>query len=131
MEAGLEKPKVCGTCGAGDAPLKCPCKAVFYCNTECQGASWREHRKVCTWDLERKLERQRDRLGGDDLAIGNACFDLGVLYYQQTRLLEAEEHYLEALRIICAVEGEGSVNVANGKRVREPCRCLRQARSAG
>jgi len=112
MEAGLEKPKMCGTCGAVEAPLKCPCKAVFYCNAECQGASWREHRKVCTWDLERKLERERGRLEGEDPAIGSACLELGALYHEQDRFGEAEERYEEALRIFLAVNGEVSEHVA-------------------
>ena len=98
MVIEADKPDVCGTCGTRGAPLKCPCKAVFYCNTECQRAQWGEHRRVCTHDLEKKLRKLQERVGGDDRAVGDACFDLGMLYMTQHRFGKAEEKYLEALR---------------------------------
>eukprot|EP00283_Hemiselmis_rufescens_P004510 CAMPEP_0173418496 /NCGR_PEP_ID=MMETSP1357-20121228/627_1 /TAXON_ID=77926 /ORGANISM="Hemiselmis rufescens, Strain PCC563" /LENGTH=61 /DNA_ID=CAMNT_0014380993 /DNA_START=29 /DNA_END=210 /DNA_ORIENTATION=- len=61
MEVAPDKAKVCGTCGKVDAPLKCPCKAVFYCDEECQGASWGSHRGMCSWDVERKVEKLKRR----------------------------------------------------------------------
>jgi len=70
------------------------------------------HRKVCVFDLERKLERARSRLGNEDREIGEACADLGLLYQKQDRHAEAEEKYLEALRIFGVVEGEASIEVA-------------------
>jgi len=109
MEVEVDKPKMCGTCGARDAPLKCPCKAVFYCNTKCQRESWEGHRGECTVDPERKLRKllkDQRRLEGNDPAILLALVDLGGLYKRQDRLGEAREKYLEFLEIIGSRQGE-------------------------
>jgi len=91
MAALAEKPKVCGTCGKVDAPLRCECKADFYCGKECQRASWESHRGSCCWDLERKLEKLRGRLGRDHLNVGKAASDLAMLFLKQHRTRDAEE----------------------------------------
>ena len=93
MVIEADKPDICGTCGARGAPLKCPCKAVFYCNTGCQREQWEEHRRVCTCDLEKKLGKLLERVGGDDPAVGQACYDLGELYLKQDRFEKAEERF--------------------------------------
>ena len=105
MQIEADKPGICGTCGARGAQLKCSCKAVFYCNAECQLAHWEKHQKACTYDLEEMLGKLQERVGGDDPAVGRACFDLGILYKTQHRFGKAEESLFEALRIAELVEG--------------------------
>ncbi len=46
--APLEDKKTCPHCYAEDCPQKCAkCKAVWYCNKECQVADWPKHKNIC------------------------------------------------------------------------------------
>mmetsp|Transcript_31649 Transcript_31649/g.61765 ORF Transcript_31649/g.61765 Transcript_31649/m.61765 type:complete len:130 (+) Transcript_31649:227-616(+) len=85
MDPG-SKPKICACCGKSGAPLKCPCKSALYCDVVCQKESWPTHRKVCTVDLLRKLERNRVNLGRDDPVLADDAYELGRLYMDQDRL---------------------------------------------
>jgi len=39
---------ICASCGSSDATRRCTrCKDVAYCNTSCQKADWKEHKKIC------------------------------------------------------------------------------------
>ena len=39
---------ICASCGSSDATRRCTrCKDVVYCNTTCQKADWKEHKKIC------------------------------------------------------------------------------------
>jgi tetratricopeptide (TPR) repeat protein len=37
----------CGACSAVNAPLRCSCLGVRYCNVECQYAHWKTHKASC------------------------------------------------------------------------------------
>ena len=40
--------RLCGACGAADAPSQCGgCKAMYYCNAACQKAGWGGHKAAC------------------------------------------------------------------------------------
>jgi len=53
----------CGFCGKENANQLCSrCKAVRYCNAECQLADWKEHKKVCkASNTIKKGGRRRNR----------------------------------------------------------------------
>ena len=52
----------CGTCGAREAGLKCPCNTRHYCNVACQRADFKTHKGQCTHWLVKDIGRQRDEL---------------------------------------------------------------------
>ena len=41
--------RLCSWCGAEGSFKKCPCKAVRYCNGDCQKQHWRTHKPKCTF----------------------------------------------------------------------------------
>ncbi|KZV70200.1 hypothetical protein PENSPDRAFT_651721 [Peniophora sp. CONT] len=44
-----ERVGLCATCHKWGAPLRCSrCKGDAYCNAECQGKDWKEHKKYCS-----------------------------------------------------------------------------------
>uniref|UniRef100_A0A7S1HMI9 MYND-type domain-containing protein n=1 Tax=Hemiselmis andersenii TaxID=464988 RepID=A0A7S1HMI9_HEMAN len=108
-------PKQCATCGKEGAENKCPCKTAFYCDEACQRESWSVHRKKCTWDMARKVDKDRTKLGRDNPFVGLACLNLGSTLREQRRLPEAEEWLLEGLRIFLLEGGEQSPMVASAR----------------
>lgn len=44
--------RICATCAESNAPKKCAkCKAVQYCNRECQRIHWFVHKKECNREV--------------------------------------------------------------------------------
>lgn len=49
----------------GQNLLRCgKCKVTVYCNTECQAAHWKKHKKVCKTPEQREEEMRRPGPGG-------------------------------------------------------------------
>ena len=47
----------CGNCWQYGVTARCSrCKSVFYCNTECQGSHWKEHKKVCRKNMVKLMD---------------------------------------------------------------------------
>lgn len=46
------KNSICHTCKKRTICL-CPCKAIRYCNKECQKADWKNHKQVCTFNKKK------------------------------------------------------------------------------
>jgi hypothetical protein len=50
---------------------------VFYCGLGCQKADWSRHRKECSWDLTKKVEKKQKEHGKDDERVAGASVILG------------------------------------------------------
>mmetsp|Transcript_14 Transcript_14/g.37 ORF Transcript_14/g.37 Transcript_14/m.37 type:complete len:200 (-) Transcript_14:524-1123(-) len=107
-----DRPKLCGSCGKTKSPLRCPCKSVFYCSTECQKACWRTHRCECTVWLSKQLDKDRQQLGPDHPDVAQAALKLGGLYRDHDNLEDAETHFAEALRVARLFLGDNHPVVA-------------------
>ena len=54
--ASRKKPRFCDNCGAEiltKVQACAGCKKVAYCNFRCQKASWKEHKKTCSYALRK------------------------------------------------------------------------------
>jgi hypothetical protein len=107
MSELLANPKICGCCSEPGCTLKCACKLVFYCGTECQGKDWPVHKKVCTVLHAKKVRDTRREHGKDGVETGFARLEAAKALQDQGRFKEAERCYLEARRITRLDQGEG------------------------
>ena len=52
----------CAFCGivdeVGSTFKACPCKAVYYCQKECQTRHWKMHKQGCSWQVQRRKPRK-------------------------------------------------------------------------
>jgi len=107
MSELLANPKICGCCSEPGCTLKCACKLVYYCGTECQGKHWPEHKKVCTVLHAKKVKDSKREHGKDGTETGDARLQAAKALEEQGRFKEAERCYLEARRIARLNQGEG------------------------
>lgn len=104
----LKNPKFCAACNEPGCKLKCACKLVFYCGTECQGKDWPMHKKNCTVLLARKIREARREHGKDDLEVCQARLQAANALLGQGRYKDAERCFLEARRIAVEARLEGN-----------------------
>eukprot|EP00282_Hemiselmis_andersenii_P046690 CAMPEP_0172091714 /NCGR_PEP_ID=MMETSP1043-20130122/25052_1 /TAXON_ID=464988 /ORGANISM="Hemiselmis andersenii, Strain CCMP441" /LENGTH=419 /DNA_ID=CAMNT_0012754379 /DNA_START=36 /DNA_END=1293 /DNA_ORIENTATION=+ len=91
--------KCCLTCSRGGAKMQCPCHNVFYCGTKCQGESWQEHKVYCTCYLRKQIEKRQQEVGRNAKELVVRWKEVGDIFLQQRRLVEAEECLSEAWRL--------------------------------
>ena len=90
----------CAACGVLETTLRCRCQGALYCGKVCQKKSWEEHKKKCTWSLERQLAKKRGELGVDAFMCCVTTFELGEIYFQHAEYQSAAAHLLEGRRIL-------------------------------
>lgn len=100
----LHNPKLCAACDAPDSRFRCSCQQVQYCGPECQHQDWPAHKKVCVLRLSEQVKEKKRELGRDDIEVATAQIKLGDAHRQRGRFKNAEKCYLEAHRIVTAID---------------------------
>jgi len=99
-EASEVAERTCQSCGEPGARSQCPCKASFYCDEECQRASWRRHKGECTKSMRKKIDDKQQELGKDSQQLTARWTALGEVYLRQRRYAEAQECLEEVSRLL-------------------------------
>jgi len=96
--------RVCSSCNAEDALLKCPCLASYYCNLACQQAHWIEHKCKCTEHLLKCITKKRS--GIDALQAGQQGSSTTSVELMALEQELAQEHRTRAGLLIEKFESE-------------------------
>jgi tetratricopeptide (TPR) repeat protein len=95
----IDNPNLCSNprCSVPGAKFQCKCDNARYCGTKCQAEHWSEHKTRCSIRLKKKAQKAKDCMNVREAA--DASFEAGWAHQKGGEFLQAEQCFLEALRM--------------------------------